>query len=64
MTALMAFNPAIQAWVPIDVKTHLGYLVLQAQRLEAVDIQCYFQIGVMYEAQYTDGQGDFDLGAD
>jgi hypothetical protein len=45
----MAKNPAIGAWVAIDWKTHLGYLVLQAQRLEAVAVEHYFQIGVSDE---------------
>ena len=59
MTALMAFNPATGELVAIDAKSSLGYLLLQAQRLEASKIDCYFQLGIIEPEEI-----DEDLSAD
>ncbi len=49
MTCLIAWSKDTNEWIPIDCTQKLGYLLLQAQRLEVLDVPFYFQIGVFDE---------------
>jgi hypothetical protein len=46
LTALMAFTPGTYQLVPLDVREQLCLLLLQAQRMEAAGVECYFQLGI------------------